>query len=124
MRGVLALLSLLTTVRMNGAKNVLTNVVHELQTTHEIISRVQDMTKAVETATQTVIDNAEVETKQCVIGAKEHIETHKTMVEGAARQCLESVRDEAEKIIQTIQTESKVLNGMYSLASVLCGVDK
>ena len=121
---MLALLSLLTTVRMNGAKNVLTNVVHELQTTHEMISRVQDMTKAVETATQTVIDNAEVETKQCLIGAKEQIETHKTMVEGTARQCLESVRDEAEKIIQTVQTESKVLNGMYSLASILCGTDK
>lgn len=122
-RGILLILLLFFQDRMNGAKNILTNVVHELQATHEMISRAQDATKSIETATQTVIDNVEIEAKQCVMGAKDHIEMHKTVVEGAAKQCLESVRDKAEKIMHTVQTESKVLNGMYSLASILCGSD-
>ena len=114
--------NLLTNV--NGAKNVLTNVVNELQAAQDMISRAQNATKSMEIATKMVTENVEVEAKQCIVGAQEQMETHKTAVEDATKQCLVSVRDEAEKIIHTVQTESKVLNGMYSLACILCGTEK
>ena len=116
---------------MDGAKNVLTNVVQELQATHDMITKAQNATKSFETATQTVIQNVEVEAKQCLVGAteqiggvKEQIVTRKTAVEDEAKKCVGAVREEADKFLQTVQTESKVLHGVYSLACLLCGADR